>query len=170
MSEAERKPNVRLRAALAVGALAVVGVAVYLVLDAFSTGSVFFRYVDELARDKDEIGGRKVKVAGVLVANSVEPLGSGGRRFVLERNGVRLTIVTDTPELPTGFGAPGQDVIVDGTLDPSGVFRATLVTTVESMPPESNAIGCGLLSNRRATAVSSKCAMRSPTSTADSPP
>jgi len=124
-----KKAGTGVRAALAVAAIAVVGGATYFALDAFSSGSVFFRYVDEAVRERAEIGARKVKVSGALVADSIEPLDSGGRRFVLERNGVRLTVESPDPSLPEGFGAPGQDVIVDGTMDPSGVFRATQVTT-----------------------------------------
>ncbi|MDI7268519.1 MAG: cytochrome c maturation protein CcmE [Myxococcota bacterium] len=121
--------NPRVRAALALGALALVGLAAYLALDAFSTGSVYFRHVDELVAERGRIGNRKVKVSGALVAGSVEAFERGGRRFDLERNGVRLTIVTDVAKLPDGFGAPGQDVIADGTLDPQGVFHATLIAT-----------------------------------------
>jgi cytochrome c-type biogenesis protein CcmE len=123
------KSNPRVRAALAVLAVLVVGGTVYLALDAFSSGSVFFRYVDEAVRERPEIGDRKIKVSGSLVAGSVETVGDGGRRFTLERNGVRLTIVSPDPSLPEGFGAPGQDVIVDGTFAPDGSLSATLVTT-----------------------------------------
>jgi cytochrome c-type biogenesis protein CcmE len=123
------KNRTKVRAALAVLGVLVVGGTVYLALDAFSSGSVFFRYVDEAVRERPEIGDRKIKVSGSLVGGTVESFGDGGRRFTLERNGVRLTVVSPDPSLPEGFGAPGQDVIVDGTFAADGSLSATLVTT-----------------------------------------
>lgn len=129
MTESGRPSRIGVRATLAVGGLLIVGAGIYFGVEAFSGGSVYFRYVDELVRERGEIGDRRVKVAGALAGGSIQPLEGDAVRFVLERNGARLAMVAQAAELPEGFGAPGQDVIADGTLDPDGVFHATLVTT-----------------------------------------
>jgi cytochrome c-type biogenesis protein CcmE len=117
------------RAALAVTALVVVGVAVYLVLDAFTVGSVTFRFVDEVAGKQAELQGKRLKVSGGYVAASRAPAGPNRTSFALEKNGARLTVLADDGLLPNGFDVPGRDVVVDGMLDATGTFRATLVTT-----------------------------------------
>jgi len=125
-------PNQRrtlVRAALAVTALAVVGTGVYLVLDAFTVGSVTFRFVDEVAGHKAELQGKRLKISGGYVAASRTPAGPNKTSFALEKNGARLTILADDGLLPNGFDVPGRDVVVDGMLDATGTFRATLVTT-----------------------------------------
>jgi cytochrome c-type biogenesis protein CcmE len=120
---------VRARAALAVAAVAILGGSVYLVLDAFTGDSTTFRFVDEVAREGASLRGRPIKVAGSLVPASLAPAGPGRRTFVLEKNGARLRVVADERLLPEGLDVPGRDVVVDGTIDASGVLRATLVTT-----------------------------------------
>jgi cytochrome c-type biogenesis protein CcmE len=117
------------RAALAVTALVVVGVGVYLVLDAFTVGSVTFRFVDEVAGHEAELQGKRLKISGGYVAASRTPTGPNRTSFALEKNGARLTVLADDGLLPNGFDVPGRDVVVDGMLDATGAFRATLVTT-----------------------------------------
>jgi cytochrome c-type biogenesis protein CcmE len=117
------------RAALAVTALVVVGATVYLVLDAFTVGSVTFRFVDEVANHKVELQGKRLKISGGYVAASRAETGPNKTSFTLEKNGARLTILADDGLLPNGFDVPGRDVVVDGMLDAAGTFRATLVTT-----------------------------------------
>ena len=117
------------RPALAVLALVVVAVAVYLVLDAFAVGSVTFRFVDEVVGHEAELQGKRLKISGGYVAASRAPAGPHRTSFALEKNGDRLVVLADDGLLPNGFDVPGRDVVVDGTFDAAGTFRATLVTT-----------------------------------------
>jgi cytochrome c-type biogenesis protein CcmE len=117
------------RAGLAVTALVVVGAGVYLVLDAFTVGSVTFRFVDEVAGHQAELQGKRIQIAGAYVASSRTAAGPNKTSFTLEKNGARLTILADDGLLPNGFDVPGRDVVVNGMLDATGAFRASLVTT-----------------------------------------
>jgi cytochrome c-type biogenesis protein CcmE len=117
------------RAALAVIALVVLGVGTYLVLDAFTVGSVTFRFVDEVVAQRAQLQGRHVKVAGSFVGGSRAPAGPGKISFAIEKGNARLTVVADESLPPGGFDVAGRDIVVDGTLDPAGIFHATLVTT-----------------------------------------
>ena len=121
--------RLRVRAALAVAALFVVAAGVYLVVDAFSVGSVTFRFVDEVLAASAELQGRWIKVSGSFVAGSRGAAAPNVTRFALESNGARLTVVAPDNSLPGGFDVPGRDVVVDGRLDADGVFHADVVTT-----------------------------------------
>lgn len=122
-----RRP--RVRAALAVAGLLVTTAAVYLVLDAFSVGSVTFRFVDEVLAARDALQGRWIKVSGTFVAGSRAPAEPGATRFVIESRGARLVVVAPDDALPGGFDVPGRDVVADGRLQADGTFRASVVTT-----------------------------------------
>ncbi|MBN1769845.1 MAG: cytochrome c maturation protein CcmE [Deltaproteobacteria bacterium] len=118
-----------MRAALAVAALVVVTATVYLVVDAFSVGSVTFRFVDEVLAAPAELQGRWIKVSGTFVAGSRAPAGPDTTRFVLEGNGARLTVLAPDDSLPGGFDVPGRDIVADGRLEADGNFHAGIVTT-----------------------------------------
>jgi len=117
------------RAALAVTALAVVAGGTYLVLDAFTVGSVTFRFVDEVVAQRTALEGKRLKVSGAFVAGSRGPAGPHHTTFVIEKGGARLTVIADDALLPGGFDVPGRDVVIDGQLDAAGILHATLVTT-----------------------------------------
>jgi cytochrome c-type biogenesis protein CcmE len=130
MPEATPEPRrLRVRAALAVAALFVVAGGVYLVLDAFSVGSVTFRFVDEVLAARAELQGKWIKVSGNFVAGSRAVAEPQSTRFVLESNGARLTVVAPDHALPGGFDVPGRDVVVDGRLGAGDLFHAGVVTT-----------------------------------------
>jgi|GEM_PF-2088337 len=119
----------RVRAALAVAGLLVVTATVYLVLDAFSVGSVVFRFVDEVLAARDELQGRWIKVSGTFVAGSRAPAEPGATRFLIESRGARLVVVAPDNALPRGFDVPGRSLVADGRLQADGTFRAAVVTT-----------------------------------------
>jgi cytochrome c-type biogenesis protein CcmE len=129
MSEQPPQRRMMVRAAMAVTALLVVGIGIYLVLDAFTVGSVTFRYVDEVVPKATEMVGKRLKVAGAFVGGSRVPAGPGRSSFALERGGFKLTVLAEDTMLPGGFDTPGRDVVVDGSLDAQGVLKATVVTT-----------------------------------------
>lgn len=127
--EARGRRQPRVRAALAVAGLLVATAAVYLVLDAFSVGSVTFRFVDEVVASTASLQGRWIKVSGTFVAGSRAPAGPGTTRFAIESRGARLVVVAPDETLPGGFDVPGRDIVADGRLLPDGVFHASVVTT-----------------------------------------
>ena len=123
------------RAAIVVGVLAAVGVAVALVLNAFNSNLVFF-YTPSQVAAKDAPIGRTFRIGGLVQAGS------------LERTGVTVNfLVTDTAKtipvryrgvLPDLF-KEGKGVVAQGKLGPDGVFVASEVLAKHDenyMPPE----------------------------------
>jgi len=123
------------RAAIVVGALAAVGAATALVLNAFNRNLVFFYTPSQIAA-KEAPQGRTFRVGGMVVAGSVV------------RDGVTVRFaVTDTAQnvpvkydgvLPDLF-KEGKGVVAQGQLGPDGVFAAREVLAKHDenyMPPE----------------------------------
>jgi cytochrome c-type biogenesis protein CcmE len=123
------------RAAIIVGALAALGVAVALVLNAFNSNLVFFYTPTQIAA-KEAPQGRTFRVGGLVQAGSVA------------RNGVAVNfIVTDTAKaVPVRFEGvlpdlfkEGKGVVAQGQLGADGVFAAREVLAKHDenyMPPE----------------------------------
>jgi len=123
------------RAAIAVGVLSAVGVAVALVLNAFNSNLVFFYTPTQIA-SKEAPQGRTFRVGGLVQAGT------------LARDGVTVRfLVTDTAKtvpvryegvLPDLF-KEGKGVVAQGQLGPDGVFVAREVLAKHDenyMPPE----------------------------------
>ncbi len=123
------------RAAIVVGVLAAVGVAVGLVLNAFSSNLVFFYTPTQIAQ-KEAPTGRTFRVGGMVASGSVV------------REGVTVRfVVTDTAQtvpvkydgvLPDLF-KEGKGVVAQGQLGTDGVFTAREVLAKHDenyMPPE----------------------------------
>lgn len=123
------------RAAIVVGVLAAVGVAVGLVLNAFNSNLVFF-YTPTQVAAKEAPEGRTFRVGGLVEAGSVV------------RDGVLVKfVVTDTAKqvpvkyegvLPDLF-KEGKGVVAQGQLGPDGTFVAREVLAKHDenyMPPE----------------------------------
>ena len=123
------------RAAVAVGVLSAVGVAVALVLNAFNSNLVFFYTPTQIAA-KEAPQGRTFRIGGLVQAGTVA------------RDGVTVRfIVTDTAKtvpvryegvLPDLF-KEGKGVVAQGQLGPDGVFVAREVLAKHDenyMPPE----------------------------------
>ena len=118
-----------------VGALAALGVAVALVLNAFNSNLVFFYTPTQIAA-KEAPQGRTFRVGGLVQAGSVA------------RNGVAVNfIVTDTAKaVPVRFEGvlpdlfkEGKGVVAQGQLGADGVFVAREVLAKHDenyMPPE----------------------------------
>jgi cytochrome c-type biogenesis protein CcmE len=123
------------RAAIVVGVLSAVGLAVALVLNAFNSNLVFFFTPSQIAA-KEAPQGRTFRVGGRVQAGSV----------VRDGVTVRFT-VTDTLQnvnvryegvLPDLF-KEGKGVVAQGQLGPDGVFAAREVLAKHDenyMPPE----------------------------------
>ena len=123
------------RAALIVAALAAVGIAAALILNAFRSNLVFF-YTPSQVASKEAPVGRGFRIGGMVKQGS------------LKREGVNVHfIVTDfaqsvpvayTGILPDLF-KEGKGVVAQGTLENDGVFHATEVLAKHDenyMPPE----------------------------------
>lgn len=114
-SSGRRRTRLRLAAVIAV-ALAAVGV---LAASGLDENLVFYRTPTELMRDGAPDGGR-VRLGGLVVEGSIDK-GQGVVRFTLTDG------VTDVPVVYTGrlvgVFQPGQNALVEGTLDPQGVFH-----------------------------------------------
>lgn len=123
------------RAAIALGVLSLVGVAVALVLNAFNSNLVFF-YTPTQVDAKEAPTGRTFRVGGLVQAGSVV------------REGVTVRfLVTDTAKtvpvryegvLPDLF-KEGKGVVAQGQLGADGVFAAREVLAKHDenyMPPE----------------------------------
>ena len=123
------------RAAIVVGILAAVGVAVALVLNAFNSNLVFFYTPSQIAQ-KEAPQGRTFRVGGLVQSGSVQ------------REGVTVRfVVTDTAKtvdvrydgvLPDLF-KEGKGVVAQGQLGADGVFVAREVLAKHDenyMPPE----------------------------------
>ena len=131
------KPRTK-KGLIAVGALAALGVAAGLVLNAFNKNLVFF-YTPSQIVSKEAPQGRTFRVGGLVEAGS------------LTRDGVTVRFtVTDTAHsitvrydgvLPDLF-KEGKGVVAQGTLSPDGTFVAREVLAKHDenyMPPEAAA-------------------------------
>ena len=128
------KPRTK-RLSLVLAALATVGVAVYLITNAFRSNLVFFFTPSQIAADEAPRG-RAFRVGGMVLTGS------------LHRDGTLVQFqVTDTAKvipvqyvgiLPDLF-REGKGVVAQGRLESDGVFHATEILAKHDenyMPPE----------------------------------
>ncbi|MDP3083552.1 MAG: cytochrome c maturation protein CcmE [Rubrivivax sp.] len=123
------------RAAIALGVLAAVGVAVALVLNAFNSNLVFFYTPTQIAANEAPQG-RTFRVGGLVEAGSVA------------RDGltVRFTVTDTAKTVPVRYEGvlpdlfkEGKGVVAQGQLGADGVFAAREVLAKHDenyMPPE----------------------------------
>ena len=123
------------RAAIVVGVLAAVGVAVGLILNAFNSNLVFF-YTPTQVAAKEAPQGKSFRIGGMVQAGSVV------------RDGVTVRfLVTDTAKtMPVRYDGvlpdlfkEGKGVVAQGQLGPDGIFVAREVLAKHDenyMPPE----------------------------------
>jgi len=123
------------RAAIIVGALAALGVAVALVLNAFNSNLVFFYTPTQIA-SKEAPEGRTFRVGGLVEAGSVKREGVT----------VRFTVTDTAKTVPVRYEGvlpdlfkEGKGVVAQGQLGTDGVFAAREVLAKHDenyMPPE----------------------------------
>ncbi len=126
------------RAAIAVGVLGVVGVAVALVLNAFNSNLVFFYSPTQIAA-KEAPQGRTFRIGGLVEAGSVAREGVTVRFIVTDT--VKTVPVRFEGVLPDLF-KEGKGVVAQGQIGPDGVFVAREVLAKHDenyMPPEAAA-------------------------------
>ena len=126
----------RRRLYLLLAAMAVLGVATALMLNAFRDSLVFFYSPTELATKPDVPRGRMIRIGGLVQQGSVVRNGADVRFAVTDLK--RTVTVTYHGILPDLF-REGQGVVVQGKLDPGGTFVADQVLAKHDeryMPPE----------------------------------
>jgi cytochrome c-type biogenesis protein CcmE len=123
------------RAALIVVALAAVGIAASLILNAFRSNIVFF-YTPTQVATKEAPVGRGFRIGGMVTEGSLKRDGVNVQFIVTDR--AKSVPVTYTGILPDLF-KEGKGVVAQGKLDENGVFHATEVLAKHDenyMPPE----------------------------------
>jgi cytochrome c-type biogenesis protein CcmE len=138
--------------AIALGAVAVVGAATALVLNAFQSNLVFF-YTPTQIDAKEAPSGRTFRLGGLVVEGSVK------------RDGVKVAFeVTDTAKIvPVQFSGilpdlfkEGKGVVAQGQLE-NGVFQAKEVLAKHDenyMPPEAaEALKNAAIANQKSAAT-----------------
>ncbi len=120
--------------------VAVLGVAVALVLNAFQSNLVFFFTPTQVAQ-KEAPQGRPFRIGGLVESGSVRRIpNSVDVTFVVTDTAQRVP-VTYSGLLPDLF-KEGKGVVAQGSLAPDGTFRATEVLAKHDenyMPPEAAA-------------------------------
>jgi cytochrome c-type biogenesis protein CcmE len=111
--------------------LAMVGAVVALFLGVFQPAAVYATGVDKLVHDGAAYTGRKVRVEGELVPGTLVKRDSPCEyRFSIHKDDARLPVRYAQCVIPDGFrDVPqgGVQVTVEGALNKSGDFDATLV-------------------------------------------
>jgi len=123
------------RAALIVAALAAVGIAATLILNAFRSNIVFFYTPTQIATKEAPIG-RGFRVGGMVQEGSLKRDGVNVQFVVTDR--AKSVPVSYTGILPDLF-KEGKGVVAQGKLDNEGIFHATEVLAKHDenyMPPE----------------------------------
>lgn len=118
-------------------ALALLGGAAALVLNAFSDSLVFFYSPTDLAA-KPVPAGRTLRVGGLVEEGSVKRDGDGITIHFVVTDLAHTLPVIYRGVLPDLF-REGQGVVAEGKIGPDGVFRATSVLAKHDeryMPPE----------------------------------
>jgi len=132
----EMKPRHK-KLALIVLVLAILGVAVALVLNAFNSNLVFFFSPTQVANGEAPTA-RAFRIGGLVEAGSIRREADGlTTRFVVTDTAKSMP-VTYTGILPDLF-KEGKGVVAEGRLGPGGLFAATQVLAKHDenyMPPE----------------------------------
>ncbi|MFQ5483298.1 MAG: cytochrome c maturation protein CcmE [Nitrospinaceae bacterium] len=116
-----------------VGSLLIVAAIGYLISTTISNTSQFFLTVDELAAAGTQYHGAGLKVKGKVVQGSINrnPDDYLQVSFSIEENNAKLPVIFQgvTPDM----FEDGREVVVEGTVDATGVFHAnTLLTSCPS--------------------------------------
>lgn len=125
------------RLSLVVGAVAVVGVGLYLMLSAFNDNLVFFYSPMQVAA-KEAPQGRNFRMGGMVETGSVKRL-SDGVTVSFRITDTAASVNTEYKGILPDLFKEGQGVVAQGKLDDRGVFVASEVLAKHDenyMPPE----------------------------------
>src|SRR4051812_27656233 len=116
-------PGRHLKLLVAGGAVAL-GIA-YLIVTALQTSTVYYITVGELLQRGPAVGNQKVRVAGDVVAGSVEKIDAGlALRFTVHDGSGQMPVYYKGGPVPDIFGEQVQ-VVVEGKVGPDGTFQAS---------------------------------------------
>jgi len=104
-----------------IGGMTTLGIAVALVLAAFSDNLVFFYSPTDLVTK--HVGDRRVRIGGLVEERSLERAASGKSVTFKVTDGANTVAVAYSGTLPDLF-REGQGVVAIGAFDAGGVFRA----------------------------------------------
>ena len=111
-----------------IGVFVIGGGVTYFMFQAMQSSWAYYYSVDELVANTSIVQGSTLRVAGRVKDDSI--------RHDLEKMQLTFTLAGSTKEVPIQFGgsvpdnfAEGKEVVVEGLLDTSGVFRANTLTT-----------------------------------------
>ena len=119
-----------------IGGMTTLGIAVALVLAAFSDNLVFFYSPTDLVTK--HVGDRRVRIGGLVEERSLERAASGKSVTFKVTDGANTVSVAYSGTLPDLF-REGQGVVAEGKLGKDGVFQAATVLAKHDekyMPPE----------------------------------
>ena len=96
----------------------VVGVLVY---KGLSDAALYFRTADEAVAQRDELGDRRFRMEGTVVAEPVE----AGNGIEFDVTHADVTVAVHHEGAAPEMFAPGIPVVIEGSWDPSGEFFAS---------------------------------------------
>jgi cytochrome c-type biogenesis protein CcmE len=109
-----------------IGSLIIVVAVAWLGFSGFDESLAYYKTVDELKAMKDEAYGKRLRVAGTVVAGTIQR-GSSAVQFNLEQNGQILTVhYVGKDILPDTF-KDGSQALAEGHLAQGGQFEATKI-------------------------------------------
>jgi cytochrome c-type biogenesis protein CcmE len=92
-------------------ALLVLAAVIFLLTRALGDSVVYFRTADEAVKDKAELGTRRFRIEGTVLADSVRSV-SHTTRFTIAEKGTRVDVVHDGD--PPELFQPGIPVVLEG--------------------------------------------------------
>ncbi|MEW5975914.1 MAG: cytochrome c maturation protein CcmE [Acidobacteriota bacterium] len=110
-----------------VGSLIIVGSVAWLGFSGFDESLAYYKTVDELMAMNQDAYGKRVRVAGDVVAGSIQTAGGRLQSFVLEQEGKTLRINYVGNELPPDTFKDGSQALAEGHLNPNGEFEAAKI-------------------------------------------
>ncbi|MBI5183392.1 MAG: cytochrome c maturation protein CcmE [Nitrospinae bacterium] len=111
-----------------VGSLAILLAVIYLVITGISKTSVYYLTVSELKTKGESIYGEGVRVSGKVVEGSIQRDPASFRvdfKITDDYKDIEVSYVGIVPDL----FKEGREVVVEGKIDPTGLFKATTLLT-----------------------------------------
>jgi len=109
-----------------IGSLVIVVSIAWIAFSGFDESLAYYKTVDELQAMGTKAYGKRLRVAGNVVAGSIERT-SGSVRFKLEQNGKILPINYVGRDLLPDTFKDGAQALAEGHLTQSGEFEATKI-------------------------------------------
>ena len=110
-----------------IGTVVILGAVLALAITGMEESKAYYQTVPELKAMGVKAEGRRVRVAGNVVAGSIERHGEGVVSFVIDYEGEELPVrYVGRGPLPDTLVDHAQ-AVAEGTLKPDGTFESTLV-------------------------------------------